>query len=68
MKRFLSFFKPLGIPIIKKELNTQPLSIVYASALLLTGCSSAEPVSSWADNRKLKKTFITNDIINITER
>jgi hypothetical protein len=47
MKDILSFFKPQGIPIDnKKELNTQPLSIVYASALLLTGCSSAEPVSS----------------------
>jgi len=50
MNRLLiSFLKPWGIPIEKKEeLTGHPLfTIVYASALLLAGCSSAEPASSW---------------------
>ncbi len=27
--------------------HSTPFTIVYASALLLAGCSSAEPASSW---------------------
>jgi hypothetical protein len=46
MKQIFKFFKPLGIPINKKGAEYSTPSIVYASALLLTGCSSAEPVSS----------------------
>jgi len=32
---------------LQKELDKPALAIVQAPALLLAGCSSAEPVSSW---------------------